>query len=162
MSHRSVVSLFENAAKSLSDNIQFGYGRRSDFNQNPDISYPYIWLLPLTANPAYVVNDAENYQKTWNCILVFLKADKTDSLETEYKPILDEMDELVDKFINRVNDWSLNSEDVVGQVTIRGISQNWIIKGDADVFTGWFVSFQLVVSDNFEYCTPDNIKLYDN
>lgn len=163
MSHRSVRLLIENVAKSLSDAIQFGYGRRSDFNQTPDKKSEIIWLLPLDANPGYTVNgDTENYQKTWNCIVVFLAVDKTDSTGDEYKHVLDATDSLLDRFVNRLNDWSMNSTDVVGAVTLRNFNQLNQIKKDADIFTGWFLSFQMVVSDDFEYCTPANVSLYAN
>jgi hypothetical protein len=162
MSHRSTVSLIEAVAKSLSDSVQFGYGRRSDFNQT-DKRNEIIWLLPLTASPGYTVNDnTENYQKTWNCIMVFLALDKTDSNHNEYSEILNRTDDLVDKFINRLNDWSMNSTDVVGAVTLRNFQQTNQIKTDADIFTGWFLSFQMVVSDDFQYCTPENVVLYGN
>lgn len=163
MSHRSVVKLIKDAATSLGDSIQFGYGRRTEFNQKSRPDEPWIWLLPLTANPTYTNNSStENYQKQWNVILVFLKRDRSDSIETEYKPILDDMDDLVDRFINRLNDWSMKATDTVGAVTIQNISQTNFIKSDADIYTGWFVSFQMIVSDDFEYCTPENVVIYGN
>lgn len=166
MSHRSVVQLIKDAATSLGDNIQFGYGQRTDFNsKQKDVLFdqPWVWLIPLTANPVYTTNGGtENYQKQWNCFMLFLQQDQSDSIETQYKPILDNMDELVDKFVNRLNDWSMKSTDTVGAVTIRNFNQGALIKNDADIFTGWFLSFQLITSDDFEYCTPDNVELYAN
>lgn len=161
MSHRSVVALIKDTAESLADNIQFGYGRRSDFNLITNPSFPYIWLLPLTANPTYAINDTQNYMKTWNCIVLFLAEDRTDSDETEYKPVLDDMDDLVDKFVNRLNDFYLKSSDTVGAITLRNFSQTPFLKSDADILSGWFISFQMVVSDDFSYCLdPDNVRLY--
>jgi hypothetical protein len=169
MSHRSVVQLIKDTATSLADNIQFGYGRRSDFNlqttPNSDSapSGVWMWLQPLSANPTYTNNsNTENYQKTWNCILLILIPDKSDSTEKEYKVQLDEADELADKFINRLNDWAYKTSDTVGPVTLQNFQQNPIIKGDADIFSGWWVSFQMVTSDDFDYCTPENIDLYAN
>jgi hypothetical protein len=162
MSHQSVVLLMEDVTKSLGDNLQFGYGRRSDFNLIQSKALPFVWLLPLTANPIYTNNNnTENYQKQWNCIVFFAAADKPDSTETEYKPILDQMDVLLDKFINRLNDFYLKGSDTVGPLTIRNLTQTPFFKSDAAVLTGWFLSFQLIVSDDFIYCTPDNIALYD-
>ena len=161
MSHQSVVLLMKDVAESLADNVQFGYGRRSDFNLIQSKNPPFIWLLPLTANPIYTNNNnTENYQKAWNCIVFFAEQDSDSSTETEYKPILDTTDELLDKFVNRLNDFYLSNQDAVGPLTIRNLSQTPFFKSDAGVFTGWFLSFQLVVSDDFVYCTPDNIVLY--
>jgi hypothetical protein len=161
MSHKSVVSLIEDVSKSLSDAVQFGYGRRSDFNNLRDKAEQIIWLLPLNATPIFNNNgNTETFQKTWNIILVFLAIDKTDSNHDDYKKILDSMDELLDKFIIRLNDYSMNSHDVVGAVTLRNFQQLNQIKGDADILTGWILSFQMTVSDDFNYCTPENVNLY--
>ena len=163
MSHRSVVQLIKDTATSLGDNIQFGYGQRSDFKLIQNKDQPFVWLLPLSSNPIYTNNGGtENYMKQWNCSVLFLDVDRPDSIQTEYKPVLDNMDELLDKFINRLNDWYLHSSDTVGPTIIRNFSQVPLVKEDAEVMTGWFLTFQLVVSDNFNYCTPDNVALYDN
>lgn len=156
MSHQSVVRLIEHTAKSIGQNIQFGYGRRSDFNIIPDKSDHWIWLLPLTANPRYALNDVEMYQKQWNCIIIFLKHDPTDSTEVQYKPILDTLDKTVDTFIHRLNDWYLKQSDEVGAVTLSGFQQSPIFKQDAGSHTGWFVSFQMVTDDSFDYCLDEN------
>jgi hypothetical protein len=163
VSHKSVIQLIEDTANSLGDNIQFGYGRRSDFNLQNSPFEPWVWLLPLTANPIYTNNNnTENYQKQWNVIILFARMDQTGSTEKESKQIMDVTDELADKFINRLNDWSYKKSDVVGAITIRNFSQTPFIKSDADIFTGWFVSFQMIVSDDFLYCTPENVVLYGN
>lgn len=156
MSHRSVRLLIEAAAKSLSDDIQFGYGRRSDFNQSGEKSYPYVWLLPLTASQ--VIGPTRT--KTWSIVLVVINLDKSDSEHKEFDCILDEMDELADKIVIRIDDWYRSTEDIVGTLSITNVNQVSIIKEDADIHTGWLITFQMTVSDDFEYCVPDNITLY--
>lgn len=161
MSHKSVVQLIHDSAVSLSDDIQFGYGRRSDFNLTDKKREVFFWLQPLTSTPSFTTNNnTEGFQKTWNCILLVLAKDQTDSDEKQFKPIMDRTDELLDKFIHRLNDWSMKATDTVGAVTLRNFQQNPIIKGDADIFTGWVLSFQITTSDDFEYCTPENVVLY--
>lgn len=91
-----------------------------------------------------------------------MQEDSTSSNETEYKPILDDMDDLLDRFVNRLNDYYLKTSDTVGAITLRGFQQTPFLKGDADILSGWFLSFQLQTSDDFTYCTPDNIALYAN
>lgn len=163
MSHRSVVQLINDVSISLSDNIQFGYGRKSDFNLTDKKRDVFIWLTPLTALPIYTNNNnTENYQKTWNCIVYFFIPDKSDSVETEFKPLLDKMDDLADRFINRLNDWSMKATDQVGAITLRNFQQIPHIKDTSDVHTGWFISFQMTVSDDFFYCSPENVDLYAN
>ncbi len=160
MSHQSVRLLLQDVAKSLADNIQFAAGRHSEFNMKQSVSYPWIWLLPITANPTFAVNDVEHYQKTWNIALLFFDKDAFDATEGPSNDILDQQDETVDKFIHRLNDWSMKLQDTVGEITLRGFSQQPFYKDDAGIHTGWLLTFQMVTPDDFEYCTPDNIEIY--
>jgi hypothetical protein len=157
MSHRSVRLLIEAAAKSLSDNIQFGYGRRSDFNQSGDKYYPYVWLLPLTATTVI----GETRTKTWSIVLVVINMDKSDSESKEFDCILDEMDDIVDKIVIRIDDWYRTTDDIVGSLTITNVNQVSIIKEDADIHTGWLCTFQMTVSDDFDYCANEPSNLAD-
>jgi hypothetical protein len=147
------------AAKSLDDKIQFGYGRRSDFNIPNNKRYPFVWMLPLTASTVLSSTDRPR-TKTWNVILVIIDIDKSDSIETQYDDILDAMDEIGDKLIQRIDDWYMRERDIVGTLTIANINQTTIIKGDGDIHTGWLFTFQMTVSDDFDYCTPENVELY--
>lgn len=160
MSHQSVRLLLQDVAKSLADNIQFDAGRHSEFNMKQNISYPWIWLLPITAQPRFAVNDVEHYEKTWNIALLFFDKDEFDATEGPSNAILDQQDETVDAFIQRLNDWSMKLEDTVGAVTLRGFNQQPFYKDDAGIHTGWLLTFQMIVPDDFEYCTPDNIAIY--
>lgn len=160
MSHQSVRLLLQDVAKSLADNIQFSAGRHSEFNMIPNKSYPWIWLLPITAQPDFAVNSVEHYQKTWNIALMFFDKDAFDATQGPSNDILDQQDETVDKFIHRLNDWSYKLSDTVGAITLRGFNQQPFYKDDAGIHTGWLLTFQMVVPDDFEYCTPDNIAIY--
>lgn len=161
MSHKSIRCLIRDVTKSLSDNIQFGYGRRSDFNLVKNKRYPFVWLLPLTASTVLSGIDTPR-TKTWNCILVVLDINKAGDTEKQFDDILDAMDMLGDKIIQRMDDWYQSDHDILGTITIRNINQTTIIKEDSDIDTGWLFTFQMVVSDDFEYCTPDNVELYGN
>lgn len=160
MSHQSVRLLLQDVAKSLADNIQFDSGRHSEFNMKQNISYPWIWLLPITAQPQFAVNEVEHFQKVWNIALLFFDKDTFDSTNGPSNEILDKQDETVDAFIHRLNDWYWKQSDTVGAVTLRGFNQQPFYKDDAGIHTGWLLTFQIVVPDSFEYCTPDNIALY--
>lgn len=160
MSHRAIRCLIGDATRSLDDKIQFGYGRRSDFNIPNNKKYPFVWMLPLTATTSIPSNGA-GITKSWNVILVVIDLDKSDSKETEFDKILDRMDSLGDQLIRRIDDWYQSGTDIVGTLTIASVNQTTIIKGDSDVHTGWLYSFQMVTSDDFDYCTPDNIALYN-
>lgn len=160
MSHRAIRCLIGDATKSLDDKIQFGYGRRSDFNIPNNKSYPFVWMLPLTAVTT-IPDDGAGITKAWNIILVIIDIDKSGSTEKEFDKILDRMDDIGEQLIRRVDDWYRSGDDIVGSLTIRSVNQTSIIKEDSDIHTGWLYSFQMITSDDFDYCTPDNIALYN-
>jgi hypothetical protein len=81
MSHASVKLLLQDVAKSLADNVQFGYGRRSEFNMNEKKRYPFIWLLPLTASRRFTGNNNPTKTRTWNVNIVFMDQDRADANE---------------------------------------------------------------------------------
>ena len=124
------------------------------------VSYPWIWLLPITVQPQFAVNDVEHFQKVWNIALLFFDKDAFDSTEGPSNKILDEQDETVDKFIHRLNDFSMKVSDTMGAITLRGFNQQPFYKDDAGIHTGWLLTFQIVTPDDFLYCTPDNIAIY--
>lgn len=161
MSYQSVRLLIEDVAKSLADNIQFSSGRHSEFNLKQNVTYPWIWLLPITANPRFAVNDVEHYEKTWNLAILFFDKDAFDATEGPSNDILDAQDHTVDRFIHRLNEWSrVASQDIVGDVTLRGFNQQPFYKDDAGIHTGWLLTFSMTVPDDFSYCSPENVYLH--
>lgn len=159
MSHLSVRTLISDVAKNLSDSVQFGYGRRSEFNLITNKRYPYIWLLPLTAGRRFPGVEGTK-TKTWNIQMVFLDVDKADADQDQTTEIHDTLDVWVDRFLESLDDWAYRSTDTVGFVTIQNDNQQPFYKDDAGIHSGWLVTFQMVVSDDFTYCTPENVSLY--
>lgn len=155
MSHKGIRSLIEDVSKSLGNDIQFTYARTSDFNLIRDKRYPFISLDPITAAASYTVNNVSNYMKTWTCSMAFYQIDKEASDQDEYKLILDFTDDLVDRFINKLNSYAfgscINSDDII----ITGISQTPFVKATADILTGHLLTFQVQVTDQFNYCGLD-------
>lgn len=147
MSHKGIRLLIEDTAKSLGDDIQFTYGRDSDFNVMNDKRYPFIQLDLLNSSASFSVNNVSNYSKGWNVFLLFHQLDKEGSDQDQYKVILDDMDHLLDMFVTRLN----KRDDIV----IQGINQQPFIKATKDILTGWTLSFQLIINDNWDYCAND-------
>lgn len=150
MSHKSVRLLIESTAKSLADDIQFTYARTSDFNVIRDKKYPFITLDPLNATPQFT-DTGVTYIKAWTCNMAFYQLDKEGSSQDEYALILDEMSLYVDKFINKLNLYSTQSDTIV----ISSVSQTAFIKATADILTGYLLTFTLLAQDDFDFCADD-------
>jgi ATP:corrinoid adenosyltransferase len=151
VSHKGIRVLLEDTARSLGDDIQFDYGRTSDFNQLRDKRYPFISVSPLTASASYTVNNVFNYAKTYQVSAAFYQLDREDSGQDQYALILDEMNALADNFINKLNyymETCLSSDELI----ITGVSQQPFIKATADILTGYIMTFSVQVTDDFNYC----------
>lgn len=159
MSHASIRLLLHDVAKSLADNIEFGYGRKSEFNiiQGKSVNQ-WIWLLPLTASGRFRTEPTRT--KRWNVALLFLQHDPGDSNEEYSAHVLDAQDNLVDRYTQALDEWYQQAVDTVGAFTIENDTQDPFYKDNADVQTGWLVRFQIVVSDDFNYCTPEIVQLH--
>lgn len=151
MSHKSIRLLIQDTAKSLADNIQFTYARTSDFNVIRDKKYPFITLDPITATPQFATDGVLNYMKAWTCSMAFYQLDKEGSTGDEYALILDEMDGYVDKFINKLNRFTYDSDKLL----IQNVNQQPFVKATADILTGYLLTFTLLVEDTFDYCADD-------
>lgn len=158
MSHASIRLLLHDVAKSLADNIEFGYGRKSEFNIIEGSSKEWIWLLPLTASGRFRTTPTKT--KRWNVALLFLEQDNSDATHDESAHILDTQDSLVDRYTQALDGWYERSTDTLGAFTIENDTQDPFYKDNSGIQTGWLLRFQMVVSDDFDYCTPENIDLY--
>jgi hypothetical protein len=146
VSHKAIRTLLEETALSLADDIQFSYGTETDFNQSEKKGSILINVAPLVSVPTYTVNGVFNYQKQWNVEMVFYKVDN--SQEIEYTQILDELDELVDRFTNNLNSFQEKSD----QIVIQAMNQTPFIKATAEILSGWLLTFQILAMDDFDYC----------
>jgi len=158
MSHQSVRFLLRDVSNSLADNIEFWGGREEEFNNLKSKATKYRWLLPLNANRSPYNNQTRI--KTWNVAIRFMQKDDFDANAEKTNYLHDDVDIQVDQFLQRLDDWSQTSNDIVGDVTIQSVTQQPFYKKTADIYSGWELRFQLVTSDDFEYCTPENLEYY--
>jgi hypothetical protein len=162
MSHQSVRFLLRDVSNSLADNIEFKGGRDSEFNNliaNKAYKSNYRWLLPMSGTKS---NFSTNQTRVtiWTIAINFLKLDDFDASAEETNSLHDIVDLQVDAFLQRLDDWSQTSQDIVGEIVILSIRKSPFYKDQAGIFSGWRLDFQLQVPDDFEYCTPDNIEIY--
>lgn len=136
----------------MGDDIQFDYARTSDFNVTASSQrYPFITLDLLSAIPEYTVDGVSNYMKRWLCSMAFYGLDKADSTQDFYEKILDDTDTLVDKFINKLNFYSLEADTII----ISNVNQQPFVKATSAILTGFTLTFQIQQSDQFNYCEPE-------
>jgi hypothetical protein len=152
VSHKGIRLLLEDTAKSLGDDIQFDYGRTSDFNQLRNKQYPFISVSPLNASASYTVNNTFNYSKTYQVQMAFYQLDKENSDQSKYALILDQMNELADNFVNKLNYYIERCQIDSDSIIITNVSQQPFIKATADILTGYIMTLSIQVSDNFNYC----------
>jgi hypothetical protein len=148
VSHKGIRLLIENTAKSLGDDIQFTYGRDSDFNVMRDKRYPFIQLDLLNNTAGYTVDGVFNYNRIWNITMLFHELDKESSDQSQYQLILDDMDVLSEAFIHQLNNFTQQSDDIV----LSAINKQPFIKTTADVLTGWLLTFTIQTPDDWDYC----------
>jgi len=147
VSHKALRLLIEHTAKKLGDDIQFTYARTSDFNLLRNKRYPFISLDPITSTASYTDN-SYNYTKIWTCSMAFYEIDKESSSQEEYALLLDSADVLVDSFIQRLN----SIVELEADIVITNVSQTPFIKATADILTGFLLTFQVLVPDDWDYC----------
>lgn len=152
MSHKGLRLLIQDAAKSLGDDILFSYGRTSDFNQIRELNPVSINLDLLSASPTFANNNVSNYTKTWQVAVSFYMFDEMASTQEQYALILDNLDDLVDKFVNKLNTYSFQTNIDSDDILLSGFSQTPFIKALDAVLTGFTLTFSLQVSDQFNYC----------
>lgn len=159
MSHKAVRLLLQDVAQSLGDKIQFGYGRLSDFNAIKDKKYPYIWADPFEISPSFT-EDRYNFTKQFAISISFMTLEQQGAASTEkdYPANMDDMSDLADKFINKLNADGTGPEDntfalATQKLTITGMRMQPYIKRFSDIVTGYTLSFTLTVPDMFDYCS---------
>lgn len=154
--HASVIALLEDVAKDLADNISFGYGARDDFNTLRDRAYPFVWVDPISGtfpNSDQIVSDLV----TWNLSINFLQKDDRQGNEKETALVWDEMFDLMEKYVHKLDRQFLNNETdsriQSGNLVISNLQYNARRKGTADIVSGWTLTFVLTTQSTFDYCS---------
>jgi len=155
MSHKSVRQLIRDTAKSLGDNIQFVYARKTDFNQIRDKKYPFFQLELLTSNATFNPSNI-NLTSIYPIVITVYQLDSLDGAEDETTQILDDTDLLAQGFVRKLNQ-SLNEDTTIliseDTTVISNVSFTSFVKMTTDCLTGWIIKFNLEVPDDYDYCS---------
>ena len=159
-SHESLVLFIKDVARSLADNVRFGYGSLDEFETLRNKRYPYIWLDPLEGGfPEGESKISSNI--SWKVSIKFLKLDDKSGNESETATIWDETFELMEQFIHKLDEKILGDEDNIddiqsNNIEISNTSFKTHRKVSSDLVSGWTVTFELITNTEFSYCS-----LYD-
>lgn len=158
MSHQSVRFLLRDVSNSLADNIEFKGGRESEFNNLQNKAHSYRWLLPMTGTVSFA---NQTRTTTWAIAILFMQKDEFDANAEQTNDLHDKTDLQVGQFLQRLDDWSQIQTDTIGDISLTNITKQPFYKDQAGVYSGWLVRFNLIAPDDFIYCTPDNIEIYN-
>lgn len=154
--HLAVRTLISDTIKSIDDSILYAYARASDFNSLGKKLDKRCQLDPLKERLEFT-SGSYNLTKTFAIGLVFYRLDDKQGAEEATAAILDEMDLLSDKFLNKLNDILLdkdNTDDITTFTTeITNITKEPVVKVTTDIATGYVLKFDLVTPDAFDYCS---------
>jgi len=99
------------------------------------------------------------FNTSWDIGMIFYQLDQKDGNQDESAVILDQMSDIVDAFIRKLNRIS-NATDIDAKIIIQsenveisGFSVTPFIKVTADILTGFILRFKLETPDDFNYCT---------
>ena len=142
MSHKCLRLLVEHTVKSLTDTVQYSYGEESDFDQSKKHQFLMVNTQLMPATAVFAVDGVFNYSKTWVIRTAFYKYDRQDSID--YFEIHDELDPLVDQYVNKFN----QRDDLV----IISVSEEPFVKALTAILTGYLVTLTVRLNDDFNYC----------
>lgn len=154
--HLAVRTLISDTIKSVDDSVLFVYARATDFNTIGKKLDKRVCLDPLKEKLDFT-NGSFNLVKTFSIGMVFYQLDDKQGAEEASAQILDEMDLLSDKFINKLNDILFdkdNADDISTQtVELINMRKEPVFKVTADICTGFILTMDLIVPDSFDYCS---------
>lgn len=147
MKRSEVRALIKSAVDELNQSISFNNGLLTRFTAESNKKYPYVWLEPLSVSTD--LNTNQMPIDSWSCLLHIAKQDKMDSIPSQYEPLIDECDEIAQKFIYKLN------QVVTGYKLITLISitrEPFTKRHTADPTSGVTVEFTLQVADQTDVC----------
>lgn len=148
MKRSEVREMIKTAVDALVPVLEFGSGRVSEWNYQPDKTLPQVWqeIAPINgANPntGAPIDD-------FSIILHIAKLDKIDSSAKQYEDIIDECDYVAQKLMYQIN----QVVDGYKLVTVSNRSRTPFVKKWASNLTGVTLTFKINSPDRTDVCTP--------
>ncbi len=165
MNYQSLYDYIRDISQNLDQTVKFFHGRKEILNQtNPDESL-YAYCLPFVSTGT-VVGGAQ-IDETWEVNIIFYQFDKADSAidQNDQDVMQDEIrtltitEQTANRFLRLVHGNTINAnlEGASEKLTINSFSKANAIKDTAQLLTGTALTLNLIVPDDFDYCTLDNL-----
>jgi len=161
MNYNALYKFLRDISQSLDLSVKFFHGRKEILNLTSPNRPLYIYSLPFTSSGSLTATTMQ-VNEVWQANLIFYMQDQGDSaidqnqensMQAEIE-ILTIVENAASKFIHYVNENELN-EDLslaADKLTINSFTKSPAIKDTAQMLTGFLVTLNLLVPDDFDYC----------
>jgi len=165
MNYLALYNFIEDISQNLNQSVKFFHGRKEILNQTSDYDALYVYCLPFTSTGG-VVGGAQ-INETWQVNLIFYQMDRADSaidqnnqevMQAEIRT-LTTTEESANRFLRLVHGNTIDSalEAAAEKLTITSFSKGNAIKDTAQLLTGTTLTLNLIVPDDFNYCSLDDL-----
>ncbi len=159
MKREDVRALLKAGADAI--DLQFGYGRLTEFNSLQDKAYPFAWVETLQTKTNFGGSGSTLIDE-WEIVIHIAKQDRPDWLSDTYEQIVDDCDQLARKLIWQYNFVlgfdsasiidSTTTKNIYKMVSLSGVSREPFVKMHAECLTGVILSFTLTSPDATDVC----------
>ena len=156
--HSSIITLFSDTTKALSDVLAFGYGAGDDFNSIKNKKYPTVWVDPITGS--FDTKDSQVGDTIrWTISVNFVEPDTKAANEQETARVWSSMFKLMEEWLHKLDQSLVNPEvnDETrissAQAEIQAPSFRNRRKITKDLASGWNLTFTFITQSDFDYCT---------
>lgn len=155
--HSSIITLFEDVTKDLSDVLAFGYGSGDDFNTRNNQKYPVVWVDPITG-AFNTVDNRVGDTIAWQISINFVEMDAKLGNEAETARAWSSMFDLMEKWVHKLDREFIEAETEDTRIqAINAEIQNPSFvnrrKITKDLLSGWRLTFTFITQSTFDYCS---------
>jgi len=165
MNYLALYDFIEDISQNLNQTVKFFHGRKEILNQTSEFDSLYIYCLPFTSTGG-VVGGAQ-INETWQVNLIFYMMDRPDSaidqndqdvMQAEIRT-LTITEESANRFLRLVHGNTIDDslEAAAEKLTISSFTKGNAIKDTAQLLTGTVLTLNIIVPDDFNYCSLANL-----
>lgn len=161
MNYSALYKYLRDISQSLDLSVKFFHGRKEFLNLTQPNKPLYIYSLPFTSTGS-LTGTTMQVNETWQVNLIFYMQDKADSaidqnqensIQAEIE-ILTIVENASSKFLHYVNENQLTDDlsEAADRLTVVSFNKSPAIKDTAQMLTGFLLTLNLLVPDDFDYC----------